>query len=95
MAMPPTSLLKRTAKRIRTSNCKGVILVPHWPASDFFNEFFGASGTIKEPFIHIKDIQPYIYQNEHAKNTAMFGFTTFKFAVLYFNMTETNRIKCM
>jgi len=28
---PPTKMLKRVAKRIRSSKCKGILLVPMWP----------------------------------------------------------------
>jgi len=82
---PPTSLLKRVAKRIRLSPCKGVVLVPVWPASEFYNDFFSAHGTVKDPFVLIRYISPYIFQNENATDTALFGVTLFKFAVLYFN----------
>jgi len=82
---PPTKLLVRTAKRIRNSKCKGVILVPMWPASSFYNEFFGQDEITKHPFQLVRFIQPYIFQNENATCTALFGVTKFKFAVLYFD----------
>jgi len=74
-------------KRIRNSNCIGVVLVPYWPASDFYNDFFSANKT-KKPFVHVKDIQPYVYQNEHAMNTAMFDLLLL--SLLFYTLTLTN-----
>jgi len=82
---PPTKLLLRTVKRIKNSKCKGIILVPMWPASNFYNEFFGKNENAKAPFQLVRFIQPYIFQNENATCTALFGVTKFKFAVFFFN----------
>jgi len=82
---PPTSWLARTAKRIRHSECQGILIVPDWPASDFYNTFFEAEQKVKFPFQLVKMFQPYIFQNEHARNTPLFGHTAFNFFVLYFN----------
>jgi len=85
---PPTSLLKRVAKRIRQSRCKGILLLPVWPASDFYIDFFGKNNSVKDPFVFIRYVNPYIFQNENARCTTLFGVTLFKFAVLYFNTIE-------
>jgi len=82
---PPTTLLARVAKRIRSSKCQGIIVFPDWPASDFYNAFFEANNVPKQPFQLVKEFHPYIFQNENAKNTPLFGHTAFKFYVLYFN----------
>lgn len=84
---PPTKLLARVAKRVRQSQCKGLVLLPNWPASDFFNEFFEANYIPRHPFTLVKEFQPFILQNEHARNTPLYGVTKFTFFVLYFNTT--------
>lgn len=82
---PPTKLLARIAQRVRKSHCEGVILMPNWPASDFYTSFFGDNLTVKQPFQLVKEFNPYIFQNENATNTPLFGVTQFTFFVLYFN----------
>lgn len=85
---PPTKLLVRAANRICKSKCEGIIILPNWPASDFFNTFFTTENQVKAPFQFVKQIQPYIFQNEGARNTPLFGVTPFSFFVLYFNTLE-------
>jgi len=85
---PPTSLLVRVANRIRKSKCKGILILPNWPASDFYNSFFSANNQVKLPFQLIKEFRPYIFQNEGARNTPLFGITNFTFFVLYFNTCD-------
>jgi len=47
---PPTKLLARVAKRIRSSKCQGIVVLPNWPASDFYNAFFETENSTKPPF---------------------------------------------
>jgi len=82
---PPTSLLARVANRIRKSQCEGVVVLPNWPASDFYNSFFGSALQIKPPFQLICEFNPYVIQNENARSTPLFGVTPFSFFALYFN----------
>jgi len=82
---PPTTLLSRVATRIKNSYCEGLVLVPDWPASDFYNAFFGSDFSVKPPFQLVQTFTPYIFQNENARNTPLFGVTQFKFFALYFN----------
>jgi hypothetical protein len=83
---PPVSLILPTTARIRNSRCQGLLIVPSWPASEFFCDLF-ENGNIKEPFVFIKEFKPYIFQNENAKNTPLFGVTPFTFFALYFDTT--------
>jgi len=85
---PPTTLLARVAKRIWNSQVQGIVILPNWPASDFFTAFFEKDYTVKPPFHLVKEFHPYIFQNEHARNTPLFGITAFSFFVLYFNTTS-------
>jgi len=82
---PPVSLLSRAAKRISSSQCQGIIVVPDWPASQFFNDFFESDYSVRQPFQFHYKCRPYIYQNENARNTALFGRITFDIYFLYFN----------
>ncbi len=84
---PPVSLLPRVAKRIRASNCQGVVIVPNWPASSFMPAFFTSDMTPRPPFKFWREFRPYIIQNEGAKSTPLYGFTAFSFFALYFDTT--------
>jgi len=81
---PPTSLLLKVIRKIRSSPCQGLLIVPNWPASDFYCEIFEKE-NVKKPFVFIKEFRPYIIQNENASNTPLFGVTNFTFFALYFN----------
>lgn len=81
---PPTSLISKTVKRIQHSNCQGLLIVPNWPASEFFNELFEHDKVVA-PFQFISEFKPYIFQNEGASNTPLFGVPKFTFFALYFN----------
>lgn len=81
---PPTSLLVRIIRRIKTSICQGVLVMPNWPASDFFCEIF-CNEKIAQPFQLIKEFRPFVYQNEEACNTPLKGLTNFSFFAIYFN----------
>jgi hypothetical protein len=82
---PPVSALIRTHKRILESTCEGVLIIPVWKTSSFYNLFFKNDSTPQKPFHVVKLWSPYICQNENAKNTALFGQVNFQFAALYFN----------
>lgn len=82
---PPVSQLIRICHRIRKSKCHGILVLPVWKTSNFYNLFFDDSGLPKEPFTLIKLWHPYIIQNENARHTALFGSVPFEFAALEFN----------
>lgn len=81
---PPVSLVNKVIRRIRMSPCQGLLVVPNWPASDYFCELFHAK-EILHPFHFIKEFTPYIFQNDGATNTPLFGVPDFSFFALYFN----------
>ena len=78
---PPVNNLIQIARRIMNCRCKGAILIPNWPTSNFL--FFYLNE--KAPFRIEKFLRPYIIQNENARNTPLFGFTSFDFILLSFN----------
>ncbi len=80
---PPTFLLHKVVKRIRSSPCKGVLIVPNWPASSFYCLFFYKNAVLP-PFELISEFRPYVIQNEGARNTPLYGFTDFTFFAFYF-----------
>lgn len=82
---PPINDLIQVARRIRSSQCKGVVMFPVWPTSNFFHFFMENMSKTKPPFILEKIFNPYIFQNEDAKNTPLFGYTNFSFVILSFN----------
>ncbi len=81
---PPTSLIPKVVKRIGNSKCKGLLIVPNWPASNFYCLFFD-NGQVQHPFQLVQEFRPYIVQNEGARNTPLFGKTEFTFFAFYFN----------
>lgn len=81
---PPVSLIQSVLRRIRTSRCQGLLVVPNWPASDYYCDLFDGT-SLKAPFTFIDEFTPYIFQNEGARNTPLFGTPSFKFFALYFN----------
>ncbi len=81
---PPTSLICRVVRRIKTSKCQGLLIIPDWPASDFYCEIF-EKAELKPPFKFLQVFKPYIFQNEEARNTPLFGKTAFKFFAIYFD----------
>ena len=82
---PPASALIRIARRITSSKCQGLVIVPNWPASQFFNCFFTHDNTPRPPFRFIKEFRPFIIQNEQASQTPLLGYTLFSFFALYFD----------
>ncbi len=81
---PPTSLICQVIKRIKSSKCQGLLIVPDWPASDYYCEIFDKKDLV-QPFSYLKVFKPYIFQNEGARNTPLFGITSFNFFAIYFN----------
>ncbi len=81
---PPTSLIPRVVKRIRRSGCQGILIVPNWPASNFYCLIFHQNRVLV-PFQFVTEFSPYILQNEGARNTLLYGKTAFTFFALYFN----------
>jgi hypothetical protein len=81
---PPVSLIANVVARIRNSKCQGLLIIPDWPASDFYCDIFD-NDSLLSPFLFVKKFYPYIFQNEDARNTPLFGRTKFAFFALYFN----------
>ncbi len=81
---PPTYLIPRVVKRIVHTSCKGLLIIPNWPASGFYCLFF-QHGQVLPPFQLVAEFSPYITQNEGARNTPLRGQTAFTFFALYFN----------
>jgi hypothetical protein len=82
---PPTGVLTKVVRRIKTSKCQGLLIVPNWPASEFYCELFDKKQAVLAPFVFIREFYPYVIQNENATNTPLFGRTPFSFFALYFN----------
>jgi hypothetical protein len=82
---PPVSLITRVIKRVRSSKCQGLLIVPNWPASGFYPQLFSSQGHCKYPFRFIKEFTPYVIQHENCKDTPMFGKTQFTFFALFFD----------
>jgi len=85
MYAQPVSQLIRCAMRIRECQCKGVIILPLWRASQFIYFFMDKNDNTQKPFVLVKMWKPYLIQNEGAKNTALFGEVGFEFLALFFN----------
>lgn len=81
---PPVALILRVVRRIKASKCQGLLIIPNWPAADYYCEVF-AKENVLAPFQFISEFKPYIFQNEHATNTPLFGIPQFTFFALYFN----------
>jgi hypothetical protein len=82
---PPVSALIRIQRRITTSACQGVIILPVWKTANFYTLYFDSNDEPLWPFTCLRKWSPYIIQNENAKNTALFGQVNFMFAALLFN----------
>jgi len=78
---PPVSLLPRLATELQQRECKGIIIMPVWQTSSFYNLFFDSTSEPRIPFKLIKRFHPYIYQNEGAKS-ALCGKVNFEFVAL-------------
>jgi hypothetical protein len=85
---PPVSLLVRVANRIRSTECKGILILPVWKTASYFSLFFGDNLTPRHPFHLITLWHPYVIQNEEARKTPLFGNVPFKFAALSFNTVK-------
>lgn len=85
---PPIKDLIRVAKRIRSTSCRGVVIIPIWPSSSFYHFFLINHSSSRQPFILERCMKPYIHQNENARNTPLFGVTNFEFAILSFDTTQ-------
>ncbi len=84
---PPVSLVSRVIRRIRSSPCQGLLIVPNWPTSDYYCDLFHKD-VLLQPFVFVEEFHPYIFQNEFATNTPLKGLTAFTFFALYFNTLE-------
>ena len=82
---PPISQLIRVHRRIKNSRCGGLVVLPEWETSTFLRCYLEESGEAKFPYKLIRRWQPYIIQNENARNTALFGRPNFNFVALSFN----------
>ncbi len=82
---PPVSELIRVHKRITTTSCEGILILPVWKTSNYYTLFMDENDVPKFPFECVKRWSPYIIQNENAKNTALFGQVNFHMMALLFN----------
>jgi hypothetical protein len=82
---PPVSLLMKVFRRITTSECKGILVMPVWKTASFFCLYFDGDLNPFPPFQLITLWHPYIIQNEDFKQTPLFGNVPFQFAALAFN----------
>ncbi len=82
LSRPRGSQTPRTAagaRRLRSSRgVEGVIIMPDWPTASFSHFFKG------EPFILVQKLRPYVFQNEDARGTPLFGNVNFDFNLFYF-----------
>ncbi len=84
---PPVSELIKVYKRVTTSRCKGVVILPLWPTASYYALFFDIHAKPKKGFTLAKSWFPFIVQNEGAKNTPLRGHVPFPFVALEFNNT--------
>lgn len=84
---PPVSALIRVHRRIVSTKCRGVLVLPEWETSSFLQFFMTNPATPNKPFSLLWKWRPYIIQNENAKNTALFGAIPFCFLALSFDTT--------
>jgi hypothetical protein len=85
LVCPPVKLLPKVVHRMKSSCCQGVLIVPNWPASNFYASIFTENQQCLAPFRFIKEFRPYIYQHVNATNTPLFGNVPFTFFALYFD----------
>lgn len=83
---PPVSDLIKVHKRILSTSCRGVLIMPKWVTSSFIHCFVGEGNIIKDPYKLVSEFNPYVVQNEGATNTALFGVTQFQFLALSFGV---------
>lgn len=81
---PPVKFLIRIARRLRKIKSEGVILVPDWTTSSFYNFFIDTEGKAKNPFQEVKRWKPFIVQNQGADGPLK-GKIEFNLIALYFN----------
>jgi len=80
---PPIKLLIKVAIRIRSSRCKGVLVLPNWPTANYFTSYFDAEMKAIFPFQKIYEFYPFIYQNQGAAS-ALKDKVVFSLVALYF-----------
>lgn len=78
---PPVSELVYLANEIKRRKCEGVVILPDWKTSTFYNHCF-QNGFPVHPFQLIKRFLPFVSQNQAAK--AGLEGTKFYFFALYF-----------
>jgi hypothetical protein len=82
---PPIKHLLTVANELKKrKNCEGILAIPDWPTSHFYNVFFDENKNAKWPFKIVERIRPYIYQNQGAGG-ALNGKVNYDFYILYFN----------
>jgi len=82
---PPVGSISKVVSKIKNSKCQGILIVPDWPAQAFYCTIFHKENDYIHPFKIVKKFKPYIFQNEGATKTPLFGYTEFDFFALYFN----------
>jgi len=86
---PPVKFLIKVCLRVRKIEAEGVVIVPNWPTSSFYNFYFDTTGKPKPPFLEVKRWKPYIFQNQDAEGPLK-GKVVFDFIALFFNTKKGN-----
>jgi len=81
---PPVKFLIKIAIKIRKIEAEGVIVLPNWITSSFYNFYFDASKKPREPFLEVKRWKPFVYQNQGADGPLK-GKLEFDLIALYFD----------
>jgi hypothetical protein len=82
-ACPPVKLLIRTIRKLRATDCSGVLIAPEWRTGKFWPFIFAHDGSLLRPFKSVSRFRPYIFQFENAKS-ALRGVPRFDLLALQF-----------
>ena len=81
---PPVKEIIRVVRKIRLHKMSGVLIVPEWPASEFWPVIFSKESKIEPPFRSAKTLRPYIVTNGEKPCYPLSGYTSFRFLALTF-----------
>jgi hypothetical protein len=84
-ACPPVNLILKTIRKLLTSKCRGVLVIPKWTTAKFWPFAFPDGSNPISIFSEIEEIHPIIIQNQRARSP-LAGQTSFSFLVLHFNL---------
>lgn len=80
---PPVSKIVQVLRKLKESNCKGVLVIPKWQTADFW-PFILDLQQQKTIFQKISEIHPTIIQNQRALSP-LNGKTSFSFLAIQFS----------